>query len=186
MNITDTLNGSDTGTLDYNGAVGCHRAYQTGVFSSVLGGSSLLSASRAFILNIRDMNFPAAEAGTPATVGRLILRATDSTISTDPLDTNANVKFTPTDLGARTIYYMTDLTGTTHTTDDGLAVHNQYNKISRVEGIWAVAVKGPVIPPATVPAFYDFYIQTCWNPPNQKSPTILDTVIRLYNPKANS
>ena len=36
----------------------------------------------------------------------------------------------------------------------------------------------------TVPAFYDFYIRTCWYGSDAKLPSTISTVIRLYDPDA--
>lgn len=52
---------------------------------------------------------------------------------------------------------------------------DDFDTISRVEGMWDVAVK------SDDGQYYDFYIGACWYPPNSKSPTKLDTVIRIYN-----
>jgi len=185
INITDTLNNNDTsGGPDYGGAVGCRRAYEPGQFGGYGGGTSLLAASRAFVLNVRDLSITDDEARirpNSTRIGQAIISATDSNISTDPDATNADIKFTPAPLSARIIYAKDGHPN--ETTKDGYAVRNSYNRVSRVEGIWVVAIAGNANG-AAVPPFYDFYIQTCWNAPNSLTPTILDTVIRLYNPGA--
>ncbi len=56
-----------------------------------------------------------------------------------------------------------------------------YTSLKTAEGIWVTAVaSGEAIDGK--PEFYDYYIQTCWNGPNQSYPTTIGTVIRLYNP----
>lgn len=169
IDITNTLNNSDTSTgPNYNGAIGCQRAYEPGVFE----GSSLLVKNDAFVLNVRDLSI-AVDSGSNSLINptRAIISATGGTSD----------KFVPAPLGARIIYANSSVSPT-KTTEDGFAVRNNYNQIAQVEGIWVVAIQGE----GTPAPFYDFYIQTCWNSPSSLSPTILDTVIRLYNPGAKT
>ncbi|MBQ6375343.1 hypothetical protein IJJ37_00170 [Candidatus Saccharibacteria bacterium] len=66
--------------------------------------------------------------------------------------------------------------------------------VSRVEGIFVVAVKDPG---STIvsgsgsnisiderSAYYDFYIRTCWHNPGADTPSTISTVIRLQDPSA--
>lgn len=169
IDITNTLNNSDPSVGDFHGAIGCQRAYEPGVFS----GDSLLTANKAFVLNIRDLSVaPRADNSGLENPTRAII----------PASNGSDNKFVSAPLSAR-IIYARDETHLNETTEDGYAVRNSYNVVSRVEGIWVVAIAGDASG-ATVPPFYDFYIQTCWNAPNSLAPTILDTVIRLYNPGA--
>jgi len=168
INLTNTLSNNDTTELaDYHDAVGCQRAYEPGVFE----GSSLLVKNSAFVLNVRDLSIDAnSESGTLIDPQRAVVTATNG------LDN----KFVPAPLSARIIY--SNAGHSDQTTDQGFAVRNLYNQVSQVEGLWVVAIRGDGEPAP----FYDFYIQTCWNAPNSLAPTILDTVIRLYNPGAKS
>lgn len=50
--------------------------------------------------------------------------------------------------------------------------------LQKSEGLWSVAVKD------STNKFYDFYIYACWYAPGRNVPTLVDTVIRLYNPGA--
>lgn len=168
IDISNTLNNNDTSEIDYNGAIGCQRAYETGVFE----GASLLAKNDAFVLNVRDLSITSnTENNALVSPTRALISATGSTAS----------KFVAAPLGARIIYANSSVSPTA-TTDDGYAVRNNYNQVSQVEGIWVVAIRGEGSPAP----FYDFYIQTCWNAPSSGVPTILDTVIRLYNPGAKT
>ena len=69
------------------------------------------------------------------------------------------------------------------------------NTVDRAEGIYIVAVKdinGTTIvsndstTTEKIPAYYDFYIRTCWYGPGADHPSTISTVIRLYNPKIGS
>lgn len=167
IDIANTLN--NNGLNKFGKAVGCDRAYER-----VFGEHSLLTANKAFVLNIRDLTV-SLNSDNNALINpeRAYIPATD----------NSNNKFTPAPLGARIVYSLKDETSSP-TTEDGYAAHNNYSQVAKVEGIWAVAIQGKPESGASVVPFYDFYIQTCWNAPNSLSPTILDTVIRLYNPGA--
>lgn len=63
--------------------------------------------------------------------------------------------------------------------------------LTAAEGIYVVAVKDiaktNVITPdssynTNKAAFYDFYIRSCWQAPGSDVPTVVSTVIRLYDP----
>ncbi|MBR3353668.1 hypothetical protein IKG49_03720 [Candidatus Saccharibacteria bacterium] len=71
------------------------------------------------------------------------------------------------------------------------------NEFYRAEGLYIIAVKedpsGGEYNPTTVvdgdgvtkrPAFYDFYIRSCWYGMNATEPSTISTVIRLYDPSA--
>lgn len=64
----------------------------------------------------------------------------------------------------------------------------------RIEGIWVIGtrdVTGVSNPDAIddsgldqrPPEFYDFHIRTCWYGPSRNIPSIISTIIRLYNPE---
>ena len=74
--------------------------------------------------------------------------------------------------------------------DDALLDETGYEALNRVEGIYVVAV--PDVNTTTiinngvakrVPAFYDFYIRTCWFAPGAERPSTISTVIRLQDPE---
>lgn len=59
--------------------------------------------------------------------------------------------------------------------------------ISRVEGLYIIAVKGSakVVTNGSVdtkPAYYDFYIRSCWMPVNSDRASTISTLVRLYDP----
>ena len=76
-------------------------------------------------------------------------------------------------------------------------VTSSSNSFYRAEGLYIIAVKedstGGGYRPTTVvdgdgvtnrPAFYDFYIRSCWYGINATEPSTISTVIRLYDPTA--
>ena len=77
--------------------------------------------------------------------------------------------------------------------DDGTN-NDDTNKVKRVEGIHIVAVED--IDATNIvaddytsrkqPAYYDFYIRTCWYRLGADHPSTISTVIRLYNPNIGS
>lgn len=60
--------------------------------------------------------------------------------------------------------------------------------IQRVEGLFVVAIRGDnsnIVTGSTVSsgvAYYDFYIRSCWTPPNADRASTISTVVRLYDP----
>lgn len=96
------------------------------------------------------------------------------------------IPFRPTELSSRLIFNN----GSASTSDDQLTdgtdssgtgtAYKLFDQVSAVEGIWDFVVKDVSSPN---PKYYDFYIQTCWYGPRASNPTVLDTVIRLYNPE---
>ncbi|MBR0403172.1 prepilin-type N-terminal cleavage/methylation domain-containing protein [Candidatus Saccharibacteria bacterium] len=69
-----------------------------------------------------------------------------------------------------------------NTNDNSLTeTGSYYNRISRVEGIWVIAVKEKDYNPE----FYDFHIRTCWYAPGKDNPSTISTIVRLYNPDYN-
>lgn len=65
---------------------------------------------------------------------------------------------------------------------------NKGEGVKRVEGIYAIAVKGSntnivdSTSNASASAYLDFYIRTCWYGTGSETPSTISTVIRLYNP----
>lgn len=66
---------------------------------------------------------------------------------------------------------------------------NRYTEIKRVEGIFVTVVSGKsdIVKDGgnTVnneTAYYDFYIHSCWMPPNTDRASTISTVVRLYDP----
>lgn len=64
----------------------------------------------------------------------------------------------------------------------------------RIEGLWVIGTRDITNnnnPEAIddsgldqqAPEFYDFHIRTCWYGPNRNIPSIISTIIRLYNPE---
>ena len=64
----------------------------------------------------------------------------------------------------------------------------------RIEGLWVIGTRDitNINNPETIddsgldqqaPKVYDFHIRTCWYGPNRNIPSIISTIIRLYNPE---
>ena len=74
------------------------------------------------------------------------------------------------------------------TTEDLYTQSRGNDSISRVEGLFIVAVKGEnvnVISGTTTgshQAYYDFYIRSCWMPVNSDRASTISTLVRLYDP----
>lgn len=123
------------------------------------GGLSPLQKVNAFVINTRNV------AGAVA----------DSYISIK----NYPGAFRPTELSSRIIFGKSGGVGTS---DDQLvdsSYGTYFSRVRAVEGIWDFVVTDG----NANPKYYDFYIQTCWYGPRALRPTVLDTVIRLYNPE---
>lgn len=140
-----------------NNAVGCDKLY------APYGDDEKTPLQRvnAFVVNTRAYN----------------LSSTTSSNYYLPINDNLK-KFRPSQLGARIVYQ----------TDDTLADSDynpaSYSKILAAEGIWAFAVKGGKTEQNPETTYYDFYLGACWYGPGAKTPSTLDTVIRLYDPEA--
>lgn len=100
------------------------------------------------------------------------------------------IPFRPTELSSRLIFHNGLSTSDDQLTDGTAgtgAVYSLFDKVQAVEGIWDFVVKDVSGVTGTggiaEPKYYDFYIQTCWYGPRASNPTVLDTVIRLYNPE---
>ena len=68
-------------------------------------------------------------------------------------------------------------------------VSSEYKEIKRIEGIFITVVSGKsdIVKDggATInneTAYYDFYIRSCWMPPNTDRASTISTVVRLYDP----
>lgn len=130
------------------------------IYDSVGGVLSPLSQVNAFVINTRDVSGSVA----------------DSYISIK----NRPGAFRPTELSSRIIFGKSAGVNTS----DGQLVDSSYgsyfDRVRAVEGIWDFVVPDDS---SSIPKYYDFYIQTCWYGPRALRPTVLDTVIRLYNPE---
>lgn len=169
MGITDLSN--YILTPDENGVSGCQKVYEK--LDTPEYEQSPLWNLDAFILNARKLALDDGATGL-------------KNIIYSVRDTDQVKLFRDSSLNAR-ILYTTDET----LADSGASALNSldYSKISLVEGIWVFVVasdhevdKGGEV--GKVPQFYDFYIDACWYGPGARTPTAIDTVIRLYNPEA--
>jgi type II secretory pathway pseudopilin PulG len=82
-------------------------------------------------------------------------------------------------------------------TDESLLDGNSSNTAERVEGLYVVAIKdtntvivsgdgqidnGSSDSSNSIPAYYDFYIRSCWYATGSETPSTISTVMRLDNP----
>lgn len=163
---------ADAGLLDLGRQVmdgGCRQFYEIGG-----DGKTLLDRVNAFVINTRN------------------IAANGTGVSSSYVPIGARNKydvpvFQAAELNARMIYTYGDETddydstaavSDSTTVEGGNNTQITFNEVLYAEGIWAFAVKSE----ALNPTYYDFYIETCWYPPNSGTPSALDTVIRLYNP----
>ena len=148
------LEDDDYNTLTYNPDT-CDSLYD----------KEALQGQGAFIINPSKLNSD--------DTSKIVLSATDD---------NAFNKFHPASTYPHLIY----------ASDNSINL-NQSGTISRIEGIYVVAVKdnntttiitnsSDTLNPSRQPAYYDFYIRTCWYGIGAKRPSTISTVIRLYNP----
>lgn len=127
------------------------------------GSSSPLQQVNAFILNTRKLT------GNNINASYVSIK-------------NSPAFFRPTELSARIIFNngigTSDDQLTSGSANGGLN-YQLFDRVSAAEGIWDFVVTDGT----STPKYYDFYIQSCWYGPKALRPTVLDTVIRLYNPE---
>ncbi len=132
----------------------CHEVYQD--------DNKLLVENNAFVINTREL-FSGL--------------TSDLLIFAQP----TNSPFQEAPLNARIVYSANVANG--ESSADQISSLSKYTRISSVEGIWVVGVKGPTTNATNKPQYYDFFIETCWYGSNNPAPTSLDAVVRLYNPE---
>ncbi len=144
---------SNVVTPDSNGVVGCDKLYDN------TNGKTLLEQANAFVVNTRKYKYVGINDG-----GEL---------------------FRASPLGARMLW-TTDTDGK-DLTDVGISGNSltEYSELAAVEGIWAFAVKSDQKDQNNLEksAYYDIYVEACWYGSGANTPTVLDTVIRLNNPR---
>lgn len=131
----------------------------------------LLTSNNAFVINGRELHsLTNAGYNSSSALNKALIVARS---------TNTDVFVMP-ELNARIIYTENGTMSDNNSVSTMNTLTN-YTTVSRVEGIWVYAVSGGGT--STNPAYYDFYIQTCWNGSGSPVATSLDTIIRLYNPE---
>lgn len=128
-----------------------------------------------FIINIRQLNNP----GDPTAIVRY----------NSPIDTKSI--FYPPTTYPRIIYGSRTVAAGSDVTEEDLLhqATSSADTIQRVEGIFIIAVKdngSPIVSGSggisTKPAYYDFYIRSCWMPVGSDRASAVSTTIRLYDP----
>lgn len=149
----------DTTTIEYPLST-CSTVYES--------ENDLLKKNHAFIINPRALNNYSG------------MVSTNAIISSD----NTGI-FTESVLNARVIYGSNIDNDNSSEHLDSRTGLSKYTTVERVEGIWVIPVKGPKLlnSNSDEPQYYDFYIETCWYGSGNSTPTSLDTIVRLYNPK---
>ena len=132
---------------------------------------NLLAKNKAYVINTRELIAPKA---TGASLDRSYISVLDQSSLFTPALLNARIIFTAGSPGAAD----TDSSVTTISDTTSSLI---YRKVARAEGIWVTTVRGDA--GAGEPNFYDFHINSCWYGSNSNVPTVLDAVIRLYNPE---
>lgn len=136
---------------------------------------NLLARNNAFIINTRELIAPRDTGASLSESYISVLNAAEREL------------FTPALLNSRIIFTRpgnrddADSDSSTVNISDTNSLN--YKSVARAEGIWVVAVRGDLDPTSGRPTFYDFHINSCWYGSNSKAPTVLDAVIRLYNPE---
>ena len=161
--------------ISYDNPATCSEIYST---EDDVAASIFNTKNRSFVINTR-------------------LLGTSTNISTDvnnilvqsfPGNRANKTRFAEASTYPRLVYSATGSTAADEPLlDDGTSNTALY----RAEGIYVTAVAGPetiivkpggTIPSSTNPAYYDFYIRTCWYGTGDALPTSISTVIRLYDP----
>lgn len=148
--------------------------------------AAVLNSQHAFIINPRRL-------GTKVETGTEIA-STDALAKAIVVDNGGAQKFFQTTTYPRVLYGALD--ADTLEEPGAILDTNSSKNLSRVEGIFIVAVKDPgsVVVSTntsggasidqTKSAYYDFYIRTCWYNPGAEKPSTISTVIRLQDPAA--
>ena len=132
----------------------------------------------AFIMNTREI-----DPEDYSLTGRKI-NLNNIVISTK---TNKNL-FKETSVYPRVIYSKkANSTSSGNNSDEQLYESSDYRYVGAAEGIYIIAVRDSTKSINNtikkIPEFFDFHIRACWTGPNQKIPTTIGTIIRLYNPE---
>lgn len=139
----------------------CQELYE----KSIASGTIPIVEQNAFIINPKKLGYSDIDAA--------VISARNST------------NFYPASTYPRIIYTSED------SDNNALLNANTNNGISRIEGIYIIAIKGPktlVVGSGGSPdkntssAYYDFYIRSCWYGPGANTPSTISTVMRLYDP----
>ncbi|MBQ3433253.1 type II secretion system protein [Candidatus Saccharibacteria bacterium] len=164
--ITSNAVGADSSITQFTPST-CDDLYKTNDPSD----KSTLIGQKAFILNVKKLS-----------------STSDAYV---PMNNNNKSKF------AITTTYPRLLFGSASNNSSNDELYNSgegKNNLYRAEGIYVVAVKDAgttqIVDNKTSntgslnekPAFYDFYIRTCWYGTDADRPSTISTLIRLYNP----
>lgn len=164
---------ASTGLLDLGRQVmdgGCNQFYEIKD-----DGKTPLDRVHAFVINTRKVTVNGL--GVSSSYVPVIAKNKFSAPIFQPAELNARMIYTAGDRDDD--YNSSDNVSDSTTTENGNNIPVIFNDVLYAEGIWVFAVKSS----ALNPTYYDFYIETCWYTPNSRTPSTLDTVIRLYNPK---
>lgn len=129
-----------------------------------------------FVINTRQLNNPSS-----ANISNVVITSGQ---------TGSSSVFYPPTTYPRIIYGGRSF-GSDVTSEDLLAQATESSdRLQRVEGIYIIAVKddgSPIVSGtggsvSSKPAYYDFYIRSCWMPIGSERASTISTVVRLYDP----
>jgi len=140
------------------------------IYSTTMSDRNI-SSNNGFVINTRNLNI--------LTSGPMAGKVPPSAVVSHA-DRPADFQASP--LNPRIIYGTAAINSDTSLTETAI-------DIQLVQGIWITAVRDPEpvanAAGALTPRYFDMYIRTCWFPPGRTTPTVLGTVVRLYNPEAS-
>ena len=163
---------------NYTGTTTSVKVYNPTTCSEVYNGNSGWVNNPAsgkgipFIINVRKLGEP--DVDTSTTIDKIVVKSTGGDVGN---------KFYPASTYPRILYGNS----TAADSEDLYTQVQGSNEINRVEGLYIIAVKGSakVVTNGSVdtkPAYYDFYIRSCWMPVNSDRASTISTLVRLYDP----
>ena len=171
--ITSFAGNRDDDTVKYSPTVCSSDVYDgtTGYVKNMHNGSI------PFIINTRQLNSP-----SDVNKRNIVIAGGGST-------TDARRIFYATDTYPRIVYQRNTSSGDTTGESLQQQVEDTREYINRVEGIYIIAIRGDQVSiidgngnSSSKPAFYDFYIRSCWMPVGSDRASTISTVVRLYDP----
>ncbi len=182
IDLTTTNDSVSRAVLNYNPAT-CSELYESSAdnYNYIKGNNQ-----KAFIINTRNIGAPDEEyekdGGSAENFikDHIVLSAKDSELF-QPAATYPRILF-----GVETDALYDSNTNSLNVTD-----RNSLFDISRVEGLFIIAVKDSKTTSVVNPdgggttkrsAYYDFYIRSCWFNPGADRPSTISTIVRLQDP----
>lgn len=178
-----------TDTLDYNPQL-CSSLYQTGSNLGYMKNDGE-GGNKPFIINTRQI--PNLKKGIDEN-GKIKLSGVDNMndiVDSIVLSSGVSRVFFEPSTFPRLIYNNTTVTGNENESLYDQAEGNKSEILQRAEGIFIIVRSGksqiidgsnPDGSAESKPAYYDFYIRSCWMPVGSDRASTISTVVRLYDP----